>query len=242
MGPGRPTTAAAPGQGRPTAAAALGQGKPTAAGASSPGKPTADGKILYRRLTPFVLWWTWVAFAIFCLVDVVIPAHNYLSIEFVAGLLALTAGIYACTVRPKVIADEESVVVHNPFRDHRISWGAVRGVFLGDSIEFSCARAGGQKDKTIYCWALYAARRPRMRAQMQRSLLKFGRSATLPDKGADHDRTEAVSTTAADLGRRCKEARERGVPDAVLESSWAWQPLVVTLALTAAALVLILVG
>ena len=212
-----------------------------AAGASSPGKPTADGKILYRRLTPIVLWWIWVAFAIFCLADVVIPAHSYLSIEFVAGLLALTVGVYASTVRPKVIADEESVVVQNPFRDHRINWGAVRGVFLGDSVEFSCARAGGKKDKTIHCWALYAARRPRMRAQMQRSMLKFGHSATLPDKGADYERAEAASTMAAELGRRCKAARERGVPDAVLESSWAWQPLVATLALAATALVLILV-
>ncbi len=211
--------------------------------ASSPttGKVTADGKVLYRRLTPFVLWWAWVAFAVFCLVDVVFPAHSYFSIEFVAGLLTVTAVVYACAVRPRVLADEESVVIQNPFRDHRVRWGAVQGVFLGDSVELSCARPAPKKDKSIYCWALYTARRPRMRAQMQRSLLKIGRSSTIPDKAADLRRADTVELMAAELGRRCKDARERGVPDAVLESRWAWQPLAGTLVLAAATLVLILV-
>ncbi len=68
----------------------------------------ADGKILYRRLTPLVLWWVWLAFCAFCLADVVIPAHSYLSVEVLAGLLAVTAGVYACTLRPRVIADDEA--------------------------------------------------------------------------------------------------------------------------------------
>jgi hypothetical protein len=203
------------------------------------GKLTADGKILYRRLTPLVLWWVWVAFAVFCLVDVVFPAHSYFSIEFVAGLLTVTAVVYACTVRPRVIADEESVVIHNPYRDYRVGWGAVRGVFLGDAVELSCARSAGGKDKTVYCWALYTARRSRMRAQTQRSLIKIGRSATLPDKGADIERKDVVPLMAAELGRWCKDARERGAPDAVLQINWAWQPLAGTLALIAATVLLI---
>jgi hypothetical protein len=122
-----------------------------------------------------------------------------------------------------------------------VRWGAVQGVFLGDSVELSCARPDPKKDKSVYCWALYTARRPRMRAQMQRSLLKIGRSSTIPDKAADLRRADTVELMAAELGRRCKEARERGVPDAVLESRWAWQPLAGTLMLAAATLALILV-
>jgi hypothetical protein len=133
------------------------------------------------------------------------------------------------------------VVIHNPFREHRVSWGAVRGVFLGDSIEFSCARPPPKKDKSVYCWALYTARRPRMRAQMQRSLLKPARTARALEQTADLNRKDPVQEMAAELGRRCKEARERGVPDAVLESRWAWPPLAGTLALVAVALLLILV-
>ena len=223
---------------RPLTAAA-GPSRPASATGLTSGKVTPDGKILYRRLTPFVLWWVWVAFAVFCLVDVVFPAHSYFSIEFVAGLLTVTALVYACAVRPRVIADEESVVVHNPYRDYHVGWGAVQGVFLGDAVELSCARSAGMKDKTVYCWALYTARRSRMRAQTQRSLIKIGRSATLPDKGADIERHDAVPLMAAELGRRCKDARERGVPDAVLEISWAWRPIAGTLALIAATVLLI---
>ncbi|MGO8959837.1 MAG: hypothetical protein ACLQFR_21080 [Streptosporangiaceae bacterium] len=241
-----PPDGARPGAGQPAprqltaAAGPAGQVKPAGPDVQKPGKVTADGKILYSRLTPFVLWWTWVAFAVFCLADVVFPAHSYFSIEFAAGLLAVTAGIYASTLRPRVIADDEAVAVHNPFRDHKVSWGGVRGVFYGDSVELTCARPAGKKDKTIYCWALYTARRPRMRAEMQRSMLRIGRSATLRNPAKDIQRTDTVQLMAAELGRRCKDARERGVPEAVLESRWAWRPLAVTLALVAATMVLIL--
>jgi hypothetical protein len=204
------------------------------------GKATPDGKILYRRLTPIALAWAWLAFVVFCLADVVIPAHSYLSLEVVAGLLTVSALVYACALRPRVMADDESVLVHNPFRDHHLRWGAVRGVFLGDSVEFSCARPAPMKDKTVYCWALYTARRSRMRSQMQRSLLKVGRSARLPSESADLQRTDVVQLMAVELGRRCKDARERGVAEAVLESQWAWLPLVSVLALAAATLALIL--
>jgi hypothetical protein len=139
-----------------------------------------------------------------------------------------------------VLADDKSVLVYNPFRDHHLRWGAVRGVFLGDSIEFSCARPAPKKDKTIYCWALYTARRSRMRAQTQRSLLKIGRTARPVNEPADLQRQDMVQLMAAELGGRCKDAREHGAPEAVLESQWAWLPLVSSLALAVATLVLIL--
>jgi hypothetical protein len=75
---------------------------------------------------------------------------------------------------------------------------------------------------------------------MQRSLLKVGRSARLPSESADLQRTDVVQLMAVELGRRCKDARERGVAEAVLESQWAWLPLVSVLALAAATLALIL--
>ena len=214
--------------------------KPTAVDELTTGKAIRDGKILYRRLTPMLLWWAWLAFVVFCLADIVIPAHSYISLEVVAGLLTVTAVVYACAVRPRVIADDESVQVHNPFHDYHVRWGAVRGVFLGDSIEFSCARPAPKKDKTIYCWALYTARRSRMRSQMQRSLLRVGRSARPASESADLHRRDIVQLMAIELGRRCKDAQERGVPEAVLESQWVWLPLVGILAPAAATLVLIL--
>ncbi len=231
-----------PGAGRRErqAAKARGKAKALAEAGQTVGKVTADGKIMFRRLTPVFFWWAWIAFAALNLADIVVPDHSYFSVELFVGMLAVTAVIYSCTLRPCVLADENSVIVRNPFRDHHLGWGAVKGVFLGDSVEFTVARQAPKKEKVLYCWALYTARRPRMRAQMQRSMLTPWRDSRVPAAAADLQRKETVELMAAELGHRCKQAQERGVRDAVLASQWAWLPLAGTLALAAATVALIL--
>ena len=198
-------------------------------------KLTADGRAVFRRATPYLVWWGWVVFAIFNIVQVAIPDHDYFSLELVAGLLAITAIVYATTLRPRVVADDDGVSVHNPFRDHRIRWGALNAVYLGDSVELACARPAPRKDKTVYCWALYSARRSRMRAKLRAERGRSGlfgfpsRAADIPSRAPaeaqDVARQDPVQVMAAEIGRRSTEARQRGVPAAVLESAWAWLPL-----------------
>ncbi len=219
----------------PQAASAVRDGQATPAGAtaasSTPWKKAADGRTVFRRGTPFVLWWVWVAFAIYNVAQIAIPDHDYFSLELSAGLLAVTALIYACTVRPRVLADDEGVLVHNPFRDHRIRWGALTGVYLGDSVELGCARPAPQKEKTIYCWALHSGRRSRMKARMRAERDRPRAYGSGTRRGAQAEvqelaRKDIVQLMAAEIGRRLTGARQRGVPDAVLESTWAWWPLV----------------
>jgi hypothetical protein len=212
---------------------------------STPWKSAADGRTVFRRGTPFVIWWVWVAFAIYNLAEIAIPDHDYFSLELTAGLLAVTAVIYACTVRPRVLADEEGVLVLNPFRDHRIRWGALTGVYLGDSVELGCARPAPRKEKTIYCWALYSGRRSRMKAQMRADRDRtraYGSGAIRRAQAEAQDlaRKDIVQLMATEIGRRSTDARQRGVPDAVLESSWAWRPLVYLLVPAALLLGLVL--
>lgn len=227
--PGAPS---APGSG---GAAGFGQ----LPGAKSPWKPTADGKTVFRRGTPFVIFWAWVAFAIFNLIQVVIPGHDYFSLELLFGLLALTGLAYASALRPRVIADDDAIVVHNPFRDHLIRWGAVEGIYLGDSVEISCKRPAPKKEKTVYCWALYSGRRSRLRAQQRSNWSQrresrrglpqaLGRTG-LPAEAEELAKKDAVELMAAELGRRSTQGHDRGVPDAVLENRWAWLPLASTL-------------
>jgi hypothetical protein len=227
--------APAPATDGPQAPSAVGYGQAAPSGAkAAPGKPwksAADGRTVFRRGTPFVIWWVWVAFAIYNLAQIAIPDHDYFSLELTAGLLALTAVIYACTVRPRVLADEEGILVLNPYQDHRIRWGALTGVYLGDSVEFGCARPAPQKEKTVYCWALYSGRRSRMKARMRadRERTRAYSSGAIRRAQAEAQelaRKDMVQLMAAEIGRRSTEARERGVPDAVLQSSWAWWPLV----------------
>jgi Bacterial PH domain len=225
----------APGMDGPRGRGAVGHGEATPraarAASSTPWKSAADGRTIFRRGAPFVIWWVWVAFAIYNLAQIAIPDHDYFSLELTAGLLAVTAVMYACTVRPRVLADEEGVLVLNPYRDHRVRWGALTGVYLGDSVEFGCARPAPQKEKTIYSWALYSGRRSRLKNQMRadRERARASGPGTLRRAQAEAQelsRKDIVQLMAAEIGRRSTDARERGVPDAVLESWWAWQPLV----------------
>jgi len=210
-------------------------------GVATPWKAGKEGKTVFRRGTPFVLWWAWVAFAVFNIVDVVIRDHDYFAAELLAGLLTFTGVAYACAFRPRVVADADGVMVYNPYQDHRVGWGGLSGVFLGDSVELTCVRTAPKKDKTVYCWALYSGRRSRKRSQMRqqmrgsifspRTSYNPGRnvSSRAPSEVRDLSRIDAVQLMAAELGKRSTDAKGRGAPDSVLESRWAWLPLVLTI-------------
>lgn len=193
-------------------------------GAKNPWKATKDGRTVFRRGTPFILWWIWIAFAIFNVVQVIIPDHDYFSLELTAGLLAVTGLAYATALRPRVIASDDGIVVHNPVRDHLARWGAISGVYLGDSVELSCARPAPRKDKTIYCWALYSNRRSRTK-QQQLGVRSWLGSNRVQAQTRDLATQDSAQLMAAELGRRATTAREAGAPGAVLASRWAWWPI-----------------
>jgi hypothetical protein len=193
-------------------------------GSRNPWKETAGGRTLFRRLGPIVLWWIWVIFALFNLIDVLIPDHNYFSLELAAGLLAVTGIAYATTLRPRVFATPDGVEVLNPLQDHLIRWGALNGVYLGDAVELSCARPAPHKDKIIYCWALYSGRRARVKSQ-QFGVRSWGRMSSRTAAAREPAVTDTTQLIAAELGRRSTEFREAGPAPATLESRWAWQPI-----------------
>jgi Bacterial PH domain len=211
------------------------------AGGRSPWKATKDGRTVFRRGTPFILWWIWIAFAIFNVVQVIIPDHDYFSLELTAGLLAVTGVAYATALRPRVIASDDGIVVHNPIADHLVRWGAVSGVYLGDSVELNCARPAPRKDKTVYCWALYSNRRSRMKQQQLgvRSWLQTSNRA--PAEAKELASQDSAQLMAAELGRRATTARQAVAPAAVLESRWAWWPIA-AIVVPAAALLGLLVA
>jgi len=221
-------------------ATSAGVGAGAAAAARLPWKATAEGMAVFRRPAPLLLFWLWVAFALFNLFDVAVPDHDYFSLKLAAGLLAVTAIVYACALRPRVTADDEAVHVYNPYRDHLVRWGAVNGVYLGDSVELSCALPGRKSERTIYCWALYTGRRSRRRAELRAERHEARVTGRTQAEISELRQLDAVRLMAAELGRRSKAAQQRGAPEAVIESSWAWLPLAYLLVPAAALLALIL--
>lgn len=233
--PAAPAASAAPGYGAPpaggVAAGGVAAGAPVTGGPRSLWKATADGNTIFRHQAPLVLWWAWILFAVANLIDLAVSDHDFYVVR-VGGLLLLVTGVmYACTLHSRVEADKDGVTVFNPMREHRASWGAVEGIYLGDSVEFICTRPAPKKAKTIYSWALYSRRRSRARAQMQRSFFTTRRTANprAPAEAADLMRQKAAELMAAELGRRAVAARDAGTAGGVLRSQWAWQPLAAVL-------------
>lgn len=214
-----------------------------AASDKTPWKMAADGRTVFRLVSPIVIWWAWVAFALVALALVAIPGHNYFSAELAAGLAAVTAIVYVTALRPSVSADDAGVYVRNPLRDHRIGWGGLTDVYLGDMVEFSCARPAPRQDRTIYCWALYSSRRARLRARMRTArspslVLGYARDPAAGEQ--QPSRPDTIEVMAAELKRRSEAAREHGAPSAVLASRWAWWPLACLLVPAAVLLALLL--
>lgn len=184
----------------------------------SAGRLLPDGRRMYRLATPQVVWWTWVAVAALSIGDLIIQGHNYLSLKFAFGLLTGTGLVFACTLWPKVIADDDGITVQNPLRRFRIPWEAVRGIFLADSIEIQCARGPKKKDKTVYTWALSSARRGRARARLRGwQLDRGGRSrpggyGQPPGQAKELLKMSQTEVMARELAKLSEEAKARRGP------------------------------
>ena len=182
----------------------------------------ADGSKVFQLQTPVIFWWAWVVFALICLVDIAVQGRDRASVQAAVAIVTATGFAYACAYRPRVIADDRGIRVLNPVRDFRISWPALRGIFLGDSVEFQCARSGPKGEKTVYSWALYTKRRARARARLRgNSWDRRTASATrpsgygrLPREAQEATKMVSAEVIARELGRLREQAQQHAAADA----------------------------
>jgi len=207
-------------------------------------KSKAAGITVFRHPAPLVLWWGWILFALVNFIDIAVSDHDLYVLRVSVLLLLITGITYACTLHSRVESDADGVTVFNPVRNHRAPWSAIEGIYLGDSIEFVCARPEPKKAKTIYSWALYSRRRARARQQMQRGFFSTRRapvSSRAPAEAAELAKQPSAQLMAAELGRRAVEGRDRGPAQGFLASRWTWQPIAAILAPGLLLLVVLLV-
>jgi hypothetical protein len=211
------------------------QARPPGPGVTA-GRLTADGKRVYRLVTPQVIWWIWVAVLALAIGDLVFQGHSYLSLEFLFGALTATGLVFACTLWPRVIAHGDGITVHNPFRVFDIPWGAVKGIYLADSVEVKVDRGPEKKDKTIYSWALSSPRRARARAQLrglQWDQGKRSRPSTydrLPGQAKAAAKMTPAEVMAREMAGLSEQAHGDAVPGAqpagtLMSAHWAWVPV-----------------
>ena len=131
--------------------------------------------LVFRSTPSFVFAWIWMVFAAANLVDLAVRGRDVTSV-IAAGSLLLGAGVaYVIGLRPRVVADETSVRLHNPLRDVRLPWSVVDKVETTDAIEIRSA------DRTFRAYALQVSPRARVRARA-----KPRHDSRLPEQVAEH--------------------------------------------------------
>jgi hypothetical protein len=207
--------------------------------------PSGERKV-FRMTGPVIGWWAWVVLAVASLTDLAVTGRDHTSAEIAVTVAVITGVMYACALRPMVIADSAGVTVRNPLRDHSVPWGSVTAVDLRESVQVHCAKEpGARREKVIHSWALYAQRRSRIRAELQE---QRSRTRTPRNQFSSYDRAPAeaqrlarqpiAQTIAEQLDELARKARERGAAAGPRTVTWAWQPVV---AMVAPAIALVLV-
>jgi Bacterial PH domain len=210
------------------------------------GEPLTGPK-MFRLPGAIVAWWAWMIFAGFFLVDIIISGRNHTAAEIAATLVFVTGVVYACALRPRVIADPGGITVQNPLRDHRIPWGSVAAVDLKESVQVHCVKEpGATRGKVIHSWALYTQRRSRLRSELlkQGDRRRLPRSSFAPDENTSSEaqklsRQPAAQIMATQLDDLAQQARQRGAAAGPRVVSWAW-PAIAAIVVPGIVLVLVI--
>ncbi len=208
--------------------------------------PTGTGqRQVFRSVPAVVAWWIWLAFAVANLADLAVQGRDHFAAEVAAVIVAITGVMYACALRPRVVADDRGITLLNPLRDHYLPWAAVTGVDLGDTLQVHTQQPGGEK--VLYSWAIQSSRRGRARAEMkaQRSAAEMARRspgyARLPREAKDAMGRTQAELTVTQLTQRLDAARAAGTAPGSWRPRWAWWPIAAMLLPAIAAVVVIIV-
>jgi Bacterial PH domain len=202
--------------------------------------PSARPEV-YRRTGPVIFWWVWLVFALLNVVDLAIQGSGHFTAVVTAILVAITGVAYACALRPRVTASDSGLVVKNPVRDHRIPWGAVEGVDVGNWVRVRCAPApGAATAKTIDCWALFAPARFRRKAGRTAQIRAFAAGPKVSDEARSLMAMTAVQAMAKEMDERARREGAAAAAGGAPAASWAWPSLAAMILPTLALIVVAL--
>ena len=193
----------------------------------------AGDREVFRSTGSLVLWWLWAVFAAVALIDLIVQGDGRSAVIMAVLVVAITALVYGCAFRPRIIADATGIMVENPLRDHRVPWGTVEKVDAVHAVRVHCAPApGASKGKIINSWAVQssprAARAAEYRSRRQARRLGqppgYGR---YPAEAQEALRRSLAEATARQLDERASRERAAGAAGGPLEARWAWVPIAV---------------
>jgi plasmid stabilization system protein ParE len=172
-------------------------------------------------------------FAAVTLIDVIVQGTGRSAVIMTVVVVAITALVYGCALRPRIVADAGGITVENPLRDHRVPWGTVEKVDAVHAVRVHCAPApGASKGKIINSWAVQssprAARAAEYRSRRQARRLGqppgYGR---YPAEAQEALRRSLAEATARQLDERASRERGAGAAGGPPEARWAWAAIAV---------------
>ena len=187
---------------------------------------------VYRTTGSLVAWWAWVAFAAVLLVVLAVGHHTHASLATAVVAIAITGIMYACALRPRIVASDAGVTVVNPLREHLLPWPAVTQVDLKHNVRVHYRGPAG--DTIVHSWAVQQSGRSRTRHELRAR--RSARRGTAPEPGyarlPGEARAALAGSAAEFIARQLAErARMQGsparpdVPPASPRVRWTWGPI-----------------
>jgi hypothetical protein len=187
---------------------------------------------VYRTSGALVAWWAWAAFAVVLLVVLALGHRDHAALVTVFVVIAITGIMYACALRPRIVADGAGITVVNPLRVHEVPWSAVTQVDLVHNVRVHYRGpastpagdepangtpagdepAGGTPagEKIVHSWAVQSSGRSRTRNELRarraarRGLAPEAGSARLPDAAQSALAGSAAEFIARQLNERAR--------------------------------------
>ena len=187
---------------------------------------------VYRTTGSLVAWWAWAALAVLLLVVLSVGHHDHAALVTAVVVLAITGIMYACALRPRIVAGPAGVTVVNPLRVHVLPWPAVIRVDVVHNVRVHYRVPAGEA--VVHSWAVQSSGRSRTRSELRAR--RTARRGTAPEPGyarLPEEARAAVAGSAAEfIARQLDErARIQGSPTAPQAPSagprvrWTWGPI-----------------
>jgi Bacterial PH domain len=205
----------------------------------------AGDREVFRSTGSVVLWWLWAVFAVITLIDLIVQGTGRSAVIMAVLVVAITALVYGCALRPRIVADAGGITVENPLRDHRVPWGAVEKVDAVHAVRVRCVAApGAGKGKIITSWAVQSSPRAARAAEYRsrRQARRGGQPAgygRYPAEAQEALRHSLAEATARQLDERASRERGAGAAGGPPQARWAWVAIAV-MAVPLLALVVVL--
>jgi hypothetical protein len=187
---------------------------------------------VYRTSGALVAWWAWAAFAVVLLVVLALGHRDHAALVTVFVVIAITGIMYACALRPRIVADGAGITVVNPLRVHEVPWSAVTQVDLVHNVRVhyrgpASTPAGDEPangtpagdrptggtpagETIVHSWAVQSTGRSRTRTELRarraarRGLAPEAGYARLPDAAQSALAGSAAEFIARQLNERAR--------------------------------------